>query len=34
MSDEALMGSDSGELEMTQVEMGLAVLRNACDHGR
>ncbi len=31
MSDEALMGSDSGELEMTQVEMGLAVLRNACD---
>lgn len=29
MSNEALM--DSGELEMTQVEMGLAVLRNACD---
>ena len=31
MSNEALAGSDSGELDMTQVEMGLAVLRKACD---
>ncbi len=31
MSDEALMGSDSDELDMTQVETGLAVLRKACD---
>ena len=31
MSDETLVGSDGDELDMTQVEMGLAVLRKACD---
>ena len=31
MSNDTLMGNDSNELEMTQVEMGLAVLRKACD---
>lgn len=31
MSNETLMGSDSDELDMTQVEIGLAVLRKACD---
>ena len=31
MSDETLVGSDSDELDMTQVETGLAVLRKACD---
>lgn len=30
MSNETLMGSDSTELDMTQVEIGLAVLREAC----
>lgn len=31
MSNETLVGSDSDELDMTQVEIGLAVLRKACD---
>ena len=31
MSNEILAGSDGDELDMTQVEMGLAVLRKACD---
>ena len=31
MSNEILEGSDGDELDMTQVEMGLAVLRKACD---
>ena len=31
MSDETLVGIDSDELDMTQVETGLAVLRKACD---
>ncbi len=31
MSNETLVGSDSDELDMTQVEMGLAILRKACD---
>ena len=31
MSDETLVGSDSDEQDMTQVETGLAVLRKACD---
>jgi DNA-binding MarR family transcriptional regulator len=31
MSDETLVDSDSDELDMTQIETGLAVLRKACD---
>ena len=31
MSNGILEGSDGDELDMTQVEMGLAVLRKACD---
>ncbi len=31
MSNETLVGSDSDEPDMTQVEMGFAVLRKACD---
>ena len=31
MSNEILVGSDSDELDMTQIETGLAVLRKACD---
>lgn len=31
MSNEILVGSDSDELDITQIETGLAVLRKACD---
>ena len=31
MSNEILVGSDSDELDMTQVEIGLAILRKACE---